>query len=60
MEETRAPEAEKAYRSANRRNSAHQTYAVVRIWHGNAALADLMIDGQPIREYLRDHPQSKK
>ena len=60
MEETRAPEAEKAYRSANRRGSPHQTYAVVRIWHGNAALADLMIDGQPIREYLRDHPQTKK
>jgi len=60
MEETRAPQAEQAYRSANTRNSKQKTWAVVRIWHGNAALADLMIDGQPIRDYLRDHPQPKK
>lgn len=60
MEESRAPQAEDAYRAANRRNSKQQTWAVVRMWHGNAALADLVIDGQPIRDYLRDHPQSKK
>ena len=60
MEESRAPQAEDAYRAANRRNSKQQTWAVVRVWHGKAALADLVIDGQPIRDYLRDHPQSKK
>jgi len=60
MEESRAPQAEDAYRTANRRNSKQQTWAVVRVWNGNAALADLVIDGQPIHDYLRDHPQSKK
>jgi len=60
MEETHAPAAEQAYRKANLRNSKQQTWAVVRLRHGNAALADLIIDGQPIRDYLRDHPQPKK
>lgn len=59
MEETRAPQAEAAYRKANTRNSKQQTWALVRLRHGNAALADLFIDGQPIRDYLRDHPQPK-
>lgn len=60
MAETLAPQAEAAYRAANRRNSSQQAWAVFRIWHGNAALADLIIDGEPIRDYLRDHPQPKK
>jgi len=59
MEETRAPAAEAAYRKANLRNSKQETWAVVRLRNGNAALADLIIDGQPIRDYLRDHPQPK-
>lgn len=57
MEETRAPDAEKAYRSANQRNAQQKTWAAVRLLKGNAALTGLFIDGQPIREYLRDHPQ---
>jgi len=60
MEETLAPQAEAAYRKANIRNSSQQTWAVVRLRNGKAALADLFIDGQPIRDYLRDHPQPKK
>ena len=60
MEETLAPQAEQAYRDANRRDSKQQTWAVVRLRNGKAALADLFIDGQPIRDYLRDHPQPKK
>ena len=60
MEENRAPAAEAAYRKANIRNSKQQTWAVVRVRNGKAALADLFIDGQPIREYLRDHPQTQK
>lgn len=59
MEETRAPAAEAAYRRANTRNSKQQTWAVVRLRNGKATLADLFIDGQPIRDYLRDHPQAK-
>ena len=60
MEESRAPQAEQAYREANRRNSEQETWATVRLRHGNAALADLFIDGQPIRNYLRDHPKPGK
>ena len=59
MEETRAPDAERASREANRRDSKQQTWAVVRLRNGKAALADLCIDGQPIRDYLRDHPNSR-
>jgi len=60
MEESLAPKAEAAYRAANRRASSQKAWAVVRIRHGNAALADLFIEGQPIRDYLRDHPQPPK
>jgi uncharacterized membrane-anchored protein len=60
MEETLAPQAEAAYRKANISNSNQQTWAVVRLRNGKAALADVVIDGQPIRDYLRDHPQPKK
>ena len=59
MEESLAPEAECAYRNANRRNPKQSAWALVRLRNGNAALADLVIDGQPIRDYLRDHPQPK-
>ncbi|XHR28200.1 MAG: GDYXXLXY domain-containing protein [Chthoniobacteraceae bacterium] len=55
MDEKLAPEAEKAYREANRRNGGKPSWAVVRLRHGKAALVDLVIDGQPIREYLRTH-----
>ena len=55
MDEKLAPEAEKAYREANRRNGAKPCWAVVRLRHGKAALVDLAIDGPPIREYLRNH-----
>lgn len=57
MEENLAPQAEKAYRTANRRNATQKTWALVRLRHGKAALSDLILDGQPIRDYLRDHPQ---
>ena len=60
MDETRAPAAEKAYRSANTRNSKQKAWAVVRIRNGKAALVDLVIDGQPIRDYLRAHPDPQK
>lgn len=57
MEETLAPQAEQAYRAANRRNSDNQTWALVRLRRGKTALVDLIVDGQPIRDYLRDHPK---
>jgi len=59
MEESLAPQAEQAYRTANREKSKQKAWAIVRLRHGKAALSDLILDGQPIRDYLRDHPQSK-
>ena len=57
MEEALAPQAEKAYSAANRRNATQKAWALVRLRHGKTALSDLILDGQPIRDYLRDHPQ---
>ena len=53
LEETKAPQAEKMYREHNRRNFTNSnTYAVVRIKDGDAALADLYVAGKPIRDYF--------
>ena len=51
--ETKAPQAEKTYWEHNRRNATNgNTYAVVRIKDGDAALADLYIADKPIRDYF--------
>ena len=51
--ETKAPQAEKTYWEHNRRNATNgNTYAVVRIKDGAAALADLYIADKPIRDYF--------
>jgi uncharacterized membrane-anchored protein len=55
MDEKLAPEAEKAYREANRGKVEKPCWALVRVRHGKAALSGLFIDGLPIREYLRTH-----
>ena len=53
LEETKAPKAEQAYRDNNRRNPTNlNTYAVVRIKDGEAALADLYVADKPIRDYF--------
>ena len=59
MEETAAPRAERAYwEHLNRRGQTnHNTYAVVRIKDGNAALENLYVDDQPIAEFLRHQPK---
>jgi uncharacterized membrane-anchored protein len=57
MDEKLAPETEKAYREANRNKVEKPCWALVRVRHGKAALSGLFIDGQPIREYLRNHPK---
>ncbi|MEI6082785.1 MAG: GDYXXLXY domain-containing protein [Verrucomicrobiota bacterium] len=55
MEETKAPKAEQVYRANNRRGQTNQnTYAVVRIRQGHAALENLFVAGQPITEMLRE------
>jgi len=53
LEETKAPKAEQTYREQNRRNQTNgNTYAVVRIKNGDAALADLYVADKPIRDYF--------
>jgi len=48
-----APEAEKAYRQANRRGDERDAAAAVRIWKGKAVIEDLEISGMPVREFLK-------
>ena len=52
LEETKAPKAEQTYREHNRHNATNDTYVVVRIKDGDAALADLYVGGKPIRDYF--------
>lgn len=47
LNEAAAPEAERLYMEASRKNSA---WIEVRVRDGNAAIADLYLDGRPIRE----------
>jgi uncharacterized membrane-anchored protein len=57
MEETKAPGAERAYRQhQNTRGQTNQnTYAVVRIRHGDAVLENLYVGGKPIAEALYEN-----
>ena len=48
------PQAEKAYREANRRSGQRDAAAVVRVWKGRAVIEDLEIEGVPIREVLKN------
>jgi uncharacterized membrane-anchored protein len=55
MEESRAPQAERAYRNnPNRRSqTSGQTYVLVRVKDGRGVIEDLFIDDQPIREFIK-------
>ena len=55
MPEKLAPEAEDAYRAANRGSNPQSAAAVVRVWRGNAVIEDLEIDGVPVLEYLKQN-----
>ena len=55
MDEVDAPRAERAYALIRRREGA-PAYAVVFIRSGEAVLQDLVMDGAPIREYLKRDP----
>ena len=57
MEEHAAPNAEAAYRQNT--SKKQDTYALVAIYHGHAAIKDLYIGGVPIRDYLQSHPEGK-
>jgi len=49
-----APEAERAYRENSRRGKEN-AYVTVRVRDGDAAIEELYIDNQPLRDYLRAH-----
>jgi uncharacterized membrane-anchored protein len=53
MEESLAPDAERAYRE---RAPGEQAWVSVRVRGGHAALEELYLDGQPIREFLDRSP----
>ncbi|WP_109098545.1 GDYXXLXY domain-containing protein [Aquimarina sp. AU58] len=52
MEETKAYDAEKAYRDVNRNNKKDDVYAVVYVKDGASVLEDVIIEGIPIQEYV--------
>jgi uncharacterized membrane-anchored protein len=52
--EANAPAAEKAYAEHSRREKI-DAYATVRVFGGDAAIEELYIAGQPLRDYLRAH-----
>ena len=53
MEEKLAPEAERAYQNASRRDS-QPGVLVVRVWRGMAVIEDLELGGRPIRDVARE------
>jgi len=61
MDESRAPQAEAAYRKhANRRGQADASaYVVVRIKGGRGVIQDLYIQDKPIREFLDDQASGR-
>ncbi|WP_106794945.1 GDYXXLXY domain-containing protein [Aquimarina sp. Aq78] len=52
MEETKAYDAEKAYREVNRNAQEEDVYAVVYVKDGASVLDDVIIAGLPIQEYV--------
>jgi uncharacterized membrane-anchored protein len=54
--EKNAPAAEKAYLE-NSRHGKQNAYATVRVREGDATIEQLYIEGQPLADYLRAHPQ---
>ncbi len=53
MDEFKAPKAESIYREANR-DSLNRTYALVKIWKGDAVIEDVLINDIPIRALIKD------
>jgi len=60
MEESKAYEAELAYRDYNQTDSLKKpAYAVVAVREGNAVLKEVIIDGIPMREYVLKMRENK-
>jgi uncharacterized membrane-anchored protein len=55
MEESKAPQAEQAYRRYGNRGGQTKapTYVAVRVKNGRGVIEDLFINDQPIREFLK-------
>lgn len=53
MEESKAYDAEVAYRKQVRDTTSFPTYALVHVKDGNAVLSDVIIKNIPIKEYVR-------
>ena len=58
MNESLAPKAEQAYRQ-NSRASNRNACILVRVRGGDAVIEDLLLDGKPVREYLRESGNNK-
>lgn len=58
MNEADAPEAERQFRRAGRRE-ARSAYALVRVRSGMAVIEDLYIEGKPILEFLKQSTASQ-
>jgi uncharacterized membrane-anchored protein len=56
MEESQAPQAERAYRAASRRG-VQEAWVTVRVLEGESALEELYVNGQPIRAWIKANPQ---
>ena len=55
MAETKAPDAERAYRQNSLRRN-HQTYALIRVLNGYAIIENVIIGDQPIADFIKTHP----
>lgn len=53
MEESKAPEAEKAYAEYSLNDKNKPAYAIVALRNGNAVVKDVIIDGLPVKEYVQ-------
>jgi len=52
MDEFKAPKAENAYREANI-DTSRKTWAVIKVWKGNAVTENVMIDNKPIFDLIK-------
>lgn len=59
MEESKALEAELAYRKSNRRE-ASKTHALVSVWNGEGVITDVILDGRSIKEVARERLENKE
>lgn len=62
MEESKAPDAETAYRTYTNDsgNNDKPAYALVAVKDGNAVLKDVIIDGKPIKEYVEQQRKAER